>query len=127
MSEEALYVGIAQAQPGNHLGQIGQAVENFAHSHGYSVVREYGGHGIGRDLHEPLSVPHHGPADYGPRLKPGMVFTIEPMLNMGTAECELMPDGWTVKTADRQLSAQFEHTIAITSRGPRILSPWHEK
>jgi methionyl aminopeptidase len=125
-AQESLYVGIAQAQVGNRLGAIGQAIELFAHGRGYSVVREYGGHGLGRELHEPVSVPHHGPAEYGPRLKPGMVFTIEPMLNMGTADCELMPDGWTVKTKDRQLSAQFEHTIAITPHGPRILSPWHE-
>ncbi|MCA9982247.1 MAG: type I methionyl aminopeptidase [Anaerolineales bacterium] len=126
-AKECLYVGIAQARPGNRLGEIGQAIEDHAHSKGYSVVREYGGHGIGRDLHEPISVPHHGPANYGPRLKPGMVFTVEPMINMGTAECELMPDGWTVKTADRKLSAQFEHTIAITREGARILSPWHSK
>ncbi len=127
VAQECLYMGIAQAQPGNRLGQIGQTIEDYAHGRGYSVVREYGGHGIGRDLHEPISVPHHGPADYGPRLKPGMVFTVEPMVNMGTADCELMPDGWTVKTVDRQLSAQFEHTIAITRDGPRILSPWHSK
>lgn len=127
VAKECLYVGIAQARPGNRLGQIGQAIEDHAHSKGYSVVREYGGHGIGRDLHEPISVPHHGPADYGPRLKPGMVFTIEPMVNMGTADCELMSDGWTVKTVDRQLSAQYEHTIAITREGPRILSPWQNK
>lgn len=127
VAKASLYVGIAQAQPGNRLGAIGEAIETFAHGRGYSVMREYGGHGIGRDLHEPISVPHHGPANYGPRLKPGMVFTIEPMVNMGTAKWELMPDGWTVKTADQRLSAQFEHTIAITREGPRILSPWHLK
>lgn len=125
-AEECLYVGIAAAQPNRRLGEIGVAIENHAHAHGLSVVQEWGGHGIGRDLHEPVSVPHHGPANYGPRLKPGMIFTIEPMINMGAADCKLMPDGWTVETMDGKLSAQYEHTILITENGPEILSPWHK-
>ena len=122
VAEECLYVGIEAAQVNNRLGEIGAAIEAHAHRHGYSVVREYGGHGVGRALHEPLSVPHHGPARYGPRLKPGMVFTIEPMVNMGKADTKLMPDGWSVQTVDGSLSAQYEHSIAITENGPLILS-----
>lgn len=122
VAEEALYVGIAAAQPNRRLGELGAAIEKHAKKNGYSVVYEYGGHGLGRNLHEPISVPHHGPANYGPRLQPGMVFTIEPMINMGKRDCKLMPDGWTVETVDGSLSAQFEHTIAITRNGPLILS-----
>ncbi len=122
VAEECLYVGIDAARPGSRLGQIGQAIEDHAHAHGYSVVREWGGHGICRDLHEPISVPHHGPADYGPILKPGMTFTIEPMINRGQPETKMMADGWTVETVDGELSAQFEHSIAITEDGARILS-----
>ena len=122
VSEACLYIGIAAAQPGNRLGQIGQAIEDHAHQNGYSVVVEWGGHGIGRELHEPISVPHHGPATYGPILEPGMTFTIEPMINMGAPETKMMADGWTVETVDGRLSAQYEHSIAITENGPRILS-----
>ncbi len=127
VAEECLYVGIDMAKPNNRLGQIGQAIEDHATKHGYSIVREWGGHGIGQSLHEPMSVPHHGPAAYGPRLKPGMTFTIEPMVNMGKPDCKLMPDGWTVKTVDGKLSAQFEHSIAITKTGARILSKRQSK
>lgn len=122
VAEECLYMGIEAAQVNNRLGQVGATIQKHAEAHGYNVVREYGGHGIGRNLHEPLSVPHHGPAHYGPLLKPGMVFTIEPMINIGRADCKLMPDGWTVQTVDGSLSAQYEHTIAITDNGPLILS-----
>ncbi|MFK7804942.1 MAG: type I methionyl aminopeptidase [Anaerolineae bacterium] len=122
VSEECLYIGIAMAQVGNRLGQIGDAIEKHAKKHRYSVVHEWGGHGIGKNLHEPISVPHHGPAGYGPLLAPGMTFTIEPMINMGRAACKMMPDGWSVETQDGSLSAQYEHTIAITENGPRILS-----
>ncbi len=122
VAKECLYVGIAAAQPGNRLGMIGQAIEDHTRKHGYSVVVEWGGHGIGRELHEPISVPHHGPAEYGPILRPGMTFTIEPMINMGAASCHLLADGWTVETDDGSLSAQYEHTIAVTAKGPDILS-----
>lgn len=124
ITHECLYHGIAAAQVGNRLGDIGQAIQSHAEAHGYSVVREWGGHGIGRNLHEPPSVPHTGPAHTGLRLRPGMVFTIEPMINAGAADCHLLADGWTVVTNDDALSAQFEHTIAITRDGPIILSPW---
>src|SRR5690606_24903973 len=97
-------------------------IQEYAEGKGYSVVREWGGHGVGRSLHEEPSVPHVGPAGYGPRLRPGMVFTIEPMINEGGAEWRLLDDGWTVVTVDGSLSAQFEHTIAITEDGPLILS-----
>ena len=122
VAEECRDRGIAAAQAGNRLSDIGAAIEAHATAHGYSVVREWGGHSIGRELHEGLSVPHVGPAGHGPRLRPGMVFTVEPMINIGTHEWVLMPDGWTVQTLDGTLSAQFEHTIAITPQGPQILS-----
>lgn len=125
VAQACLYQGIAAAQPGNRLGDIGMAIQAHAEQHGYSVVREWGGHGIGRNLHEPPSVPHTGPANRGLRLRPGMVFTIEPMINAGQPDCHLLADGWTVVTDDSSLSAQFEHTIAITRDGPVILSPWH--
>jgi methionyl aminopeptidase len=122
VAEECLYKGIAAAKLGHHLSDIGAAVQAHAEGYGYSVVREWGGHGIGRDLHEAPSVSHTGPAGHGPRLKVGMVFTIEPMVNAGQAEWKMLKDGWTVVTVDGSLSAQFEHTIAITEHGPEILS-----
>lgn len=122
VTRECLYLGIEAAQPGARLGDIGAAIQAHAEGHGYSVVREWGGHGVGRSLHEPPSVSHLGPAGRGVRLRPGMVFTIEPMINVGGPETELLADGWTVVTADRTLSAQFEHTIAIMPDGPLILS-----
>ena len=121
---QCLYYGIAAAQVGNRLGDIGLAIQTHAETQGYSVVREWGGHGIGRNLHEPPSVPHTGPAEQGVRLRPGMVFTIETMINAGKADCHILDDGWTVVTNDGALSAQFEHTLAITRDGPIILSPW---
>ncbi|MDX1686595.1 MAG: type I methionyl aminopeptidase [Candidatus Promineifilaceae bacterium] len=122
VTKECLHLGIEAARPGARLTDIGAAIEAHAESHGYSVVREWGGHGVGRSLHEQPSVPHVGPGGRGPRLRPGMVFTIEPMINAGGAEWRLLEDGWTVVTADGALSAQFEHTIAITEDGPLILS-----
>ena len=121
-AEECLYKGIAAAQLGHPLSDIGAAVQAHAEGYGYSVVREWGGHGIGRDLHEAPSVSHTGPAGHGPRLKVGMVFTIEPMVNAGQAEWKMLKDGWTVVTVDGSLSAQFEHTIAMTEHGPEVLS-----
>jgi methionyl aminopeptidase len=122
VAKECLRRGIVAAQPGARLTDIGAAIQSYAEQHGYSVVREWGGHGVGRSLHEEPSVPHVGPAGHGPRLRPGMVFTIEPMINEGGAQWRLLDDGWTVVTADDSLSAQFEHTIAITENGPLILS-----
>jgi methionyl aminopeptidase len=122
VTQECLRRGIAAAQPGRHLSDIGATIQAHAESQGFSVVHEWGGHGIGRNLHEPPSVPHTGPGGQGPRLRPGMVFTIEPMINAGGPDWKLLKDGWTVVTADGALSAQFEHTIAITDQGPVILS-----
>jgi methionyl aminopeptidase len=121
-TSESLRRGIAACIPGNRLGAIGAAIQSYAESEGYSVVREYGGHGIGRELWEDPFVPHIGPADRGPILKAGMVLNIEPMLNMGKPYTRLMKDEWTVVTADGSLSAQFEHTVAITENGPEVLS-----
>lgn len=126
VAEESLYRGIAAAWPGRRLYEIGEAVQSHAEAAGYSVVTAWGGHGLGRDLHEAPSIPHTGDRENDLVLREGMVFTIEPMINAGTADCELTDDGWTVVTDDGALSAQFEHTIALTADGPRILSPWHE-
>lgn len=122
IGKESLRVGIAAAQDGGYLGDIGQAINDYADTQGVSVVREWGGHGIGRNLHEPPSVSHIRQSQRGPRLRPGMTFTIEPMINAGTHEWILLHDGWTVVTADGTLSVQYEHTIAITRNGPEILT-----
>ncbi len=122
VAQEALKRGIAAARPGRHLSDIGGVIQAYAESQGFSVVREWGGHGIGRKLHEPPSVPHIGPAGQGPIMRPGMVFTIEPMINAGRPDWALLDDGWTVVTQDGGLSAQFEHTVAITAKGAQILS-----
>jgi len=122
VAQECLHQGIAAARPGRHLSDIGAAIQECAESQGFSVVHEWGGHGIGRKLHQEPSVPHIGPGGHGPKLRSGMVFTIEPMINIGGAECKMLKDGWTVITADGTLSAQFEHTLAITENGPEILS-----
>lgn len=122
IGKEALRIGIEAAQPGNYLNDIGRAINDYADSQHVSVVREWGGHGLGRVLHEPLSVSHVRQPSPGPQLRPGMTFTIEPMLNAGTHEWILLPDGWTVITADGSLSVQFEHSLAITRKGPEILT-----
>ncbi|MGH2367872.1 MAG: type I methionyl aminopeptidase, partial [Chloroflexota bacterium] len=121
-TREALSRGIAAMQAGGRVTDIGQAVEDYARSQGYEVVREYGGHGIGRNMHEEPPVPNYGPKGHGPTLVPGMTLAIEPMLNAGTWRTAPQPDGWTVKTADGQLSAHFEHTVAVTEGGPMILT-----
>jgi len=122
VTQECLERGIAIAKPGRHLSDIGAAIQAHAESQGFSVVREWGGHGIGRNLHEEPSVPHVGPGGHGPVLRPGMVFTIEPMVNAGVPDWTLLKDGWTVVTADGKLSAQFEHTLVVTPGEPEILS-----
>jgi methionyl aminopeptidase len=121
-TKQCLGHGIATARAGRRLTDIGAAVQACAESQGFSVVREWGGHGIGRNLHEEPSVPHTGPAGQGPVLRPGMVFTIEPMINAGLPGWKLLKDGWTVVTMDGKLSAQFEHTVVVTPDGPEILS-----
>lgn len=122
VTEQSLYQGIAQARPGNHLGDISHAVQEHAESNGFSIVEQYVGHGIGRQMHEDPQVPNYGPAGCGPVLKEGMTLAIEPMVNAGTFEVEVLDDNWTVVTKDRKLSAHFEHTIAITANGPEILT-----
>jgi methionyl aminopeptidase len=123
VTREALERGIRAAGPKKRLGDIGAAVQEHVEGNGFSVVREWQGHGIGRQMHEPEpSVPHYGRAGTGLPLRPGMVFTIEPMVNMGRYPTRVLPDGWTVVTADGLRSAQFEHTIAITEEGVEVLS-----
>ena len=118
----SLYAGIAAAQPGNRIGDIGAAVESYALERGYGVVRQFVGHGIGRFLHEDPQVPNYGEPGKGILLRPGMCICIEPMLNMGTEATKILDDDWTVVTADGALSAHFEHTLAITKDGPKILT-----
>ncbi len=122
IGKEALRVGIEAAQPGAYLNDIGRAIQDYADTQHVTVVHEWGGHGIGRSLHENLSVSHVRQSTPGPRLVPGMTFTIEPMINEGTHEWILLNDGWTVITADGKLSVQFEHTLAITRQGTEILT-----
>jgi methionyl aminopeptidase len=119
---EAMWQGIKAVRPGARLGDIGHAIERHARKHGYSVVREYCGHGIGREMHEPPQVLHWGKPQTGLMLREGMVFTIEPMLNQGRHGVRTEGDGWTVVTLDGQLSAQFEHTVAVTRDGVRVLT-----
>lgn len=122
-TEQALYIGVAEARPGNRLGAIGYAIEQFAAPKGYGIVRGYGGHGIGRRMHEDPHVPNFGSASYGPVLRKGMTFAIEPMLNIGTEETRVLDDDWTVVTQDGSLSAHFEFTVAITDDEPLVLTP----
>jgi methionyl aminopeptidase len=119
---EALWKGIKAVRPGARLGDVGHAIESHARRSGYSVVREYCGHGIGREMHEPPQVLHWGKPNTGLVLREGMVFTIEPMINQGHHEVETEDDGWTVVTTDGKLSAQFEHTVAVTRTGVQVLT-----
>ncbi|MBM6614279.1 type I methionyl aminopeptidase [Desemzia sp. RIT804] len=119
---KALYKGIEQAQVGNRVGDIGHAIQSYVEPQGLSVVREFIGHGVGPTLHEAPSVPHYGEAGKGLRLKEGMVITIEPMINTGTWKSKMDNNGWTARTEDGGISCQFEHTLAITKDGPRILT-----
>ncbi|MEO8011453.1 MAG: M24 family metallopeptidase, partial [Dokdonella sp.] len=123
-TREAMLKGIAEVRPGATLGHIGQAIQRFAEAQGFSVVREYCGHGIGKIYHEDPQVLHYGQAGIGLTLQKGMTFTIEPMINAGKPHTRLLPDGWTVVTRDHSLSAQWEHTIAVTDDGYEILTPW---
>ena len=121
-TRESLLAGIEAAQPGNRIGDIGHAVETYVTERGYSVVRDFIGHGVGHELHEDPEVPNYGRAGHGPRLTPGMTIAIEPMVNEFGSQVEILKDGWTVITKDGGLSAHFEHTIAITASGPVILT-----
>lgn len=122
VTEKSLLQGIAQAQPGKRLGDISHAIQQEAEGDGFSVVRQYVGHGIGRQMHEDPQVPNFGDPDTGPTLRAGMTLAIEPMINVGTYEVEVLGDNWTVVTKDRKLSAHFEHTIVLMDNGPEILT-----
>ncbi|PKN37609.1 MAG: type I methionyl aminopeptidase [Deltaproteobacteria bacterium HGW-Deltaproteobacteria-2] len=122
VTEQSLYAGIEQAKAGNRLGDISAAVQDLVEAAGYSVVRDFVGHGIGKSLHEEPQIPNFGKKGRGIELKSGMILAIEPMVNEGNYKVEILPDGWTVVTKDGSLSAHFEHSIAITDNGPEILS-----
>jgi methionyl aminopeptidase len=119
---ECLMIGLEQARPGNHLGDISAAIQHHAEKQRYSVVRDFCGHGLGRLFHDSPEVVHAGRSGTGPELKPGMFFTVEPMINIGRADCKILEDGWTAVTRDRSLSAQFEHSIGITEAGCEIFT-----
>ncbi len=121
-TKESLYEGIRMAVAGGRLGDIGSTIQRYCEERGFSVVREFTGHGVGKNMHEDPSVPNFGTPGRGVRLLPGMTIAIEPMINMGGAGIRQLPDGWTIKTKDGSLSAHFEHTIAITAEGPVILT-----
>lgn len=127
VTREALARGIAVAMPGRHLSDISHAVQAAVEAEGFSVVRDYVGHGIGASLHEPPQIPNYGAPGIGPVLKVGMVLALEPMVNAGGPEVEVLADGWTAVTKDRRLSAHYEHTVAITDQGPEILTECPKK
>lgn len=122
VTEESLYRGIEKAIAGNHVGDISEAIQRHVESHGFSVVRAFVGHGIGRNLHEDPQIPNFGKRGVGPKLKSGMTIAIEPMVNAGSHEVAILSDGWTAVTKDGSLSAHFEHTVLITDREPEILT-----
>ncbi|MCM3413321.1 type I methionyl aminopeptidase [Metabacillus litoralis] len=122
VTEESLFRGLKEAKPDVRLSNISHAIQTYVEEHGFSVVREYVGHGVGQELHEDPQIPHYGPPNKGPRLKPGMVLAIEPMVNAGTRYVRTLEDDWTVVTVDGKYCAHFEHTIAITEDGFEILT-----
>lgn len=122
VTDNALQRGIEQAQAGNRLGDVGQAIQQCIESAGMAVIKDYGGHGVGRSMHEDPFVPNHGAPGTGRLLRPGMVLAIEPMATLGTDESRVDADGWTIRTVDGSLAAHFEHTIAITEEGPVVLT-----
>ena len=125
VARECLEAGIAEVGPGKRFGDVGAAIQELAEHHGYGVVRELGGHGVGHELHEEPHINYFGRRGRGMRFREGMTLTIEPMINDGTSEIRSLEDGWTIVTADGKLSAQYEHTIAVTASGCEILTPWH--
>ncbi|WP_293121404.1 type I methionyl aminopeptidase [Okeania sp. SIO1I7] len=122
VTEECMIRGIAEIKPGARVGDIGAAIQKYAEANGFSVVREMVGHGVGRQFHTEPQIPHYGQRGRGLKLRPGMVFTVEPMLNEGTHNIKTLADRWTVITKDKKLSAQFEHTVAVTEEGVEILT-----
>ncbi len=126
VTEKSLYLGLEQVKPGERLSNISHAVQTHAEENGFSIVREYVGHGIGQDLHEDPQIPHYGPPNRGPRLKPGMVICVEPMVNQGRRYVKTLSDDWTVVTVDGKWCAHFEHTIALTEAGYEILTTYYK-
>lgn len=122
VTEECLWRGIREVKPGARVGDIGAAIQAYAEAEGFSVVRDFVGHGVHRIFHAAPQIPHYGVRGKGKKLRPGMVFTIEPMINVGSYEAEILVDGWTALTVDRQLSAQFEHTVVVTKTGVEVLT-----
>lgn len=122
VTERALFAGIEQARPGNRVSDIGHAIQQVVEAAGFSVVREFVGHGIGREMHEDPQVPNYGPPGRGPRLRPGMTLAIEPMVNEGVSDVTILEDNWTAVTVDGRRSAHFEHTVAVTEDGPVVLT-----
>ena len=122
VTEEALYEGLKQAKPGNHVGDISAAIENYVRKNGYTSPEDYTGHGVGTSIHEDPMVPNYGKYGHGPLLKPGMVIAVEPMVHAGKKEVKVLKDGWGVVTADHSLAAHYEHTIVITEDGYEILT-----
>ncbi len=126
-TREALFAGADQARPGNHLGDVSAAIQRHVEGSGFSIIRSLVGHGIGRDMHEDPQIPNYGEPGRGPKLEPGMVLAIEPMVNAGGPNVRVGDDNWSVYSADGSLAAHFEFTVAVTDNGPRILTPWHEE
>lgn len=126
VTEQALWQGIDKAKAGNRLSDISHAIQTHVEKNGFSIVRAFVGHGVGRSMHEPPQVPHFGPPHQGPLLRPGMVLAIEPQVNMGTPEISILDDRWTAVTKDGRWSAHFEHTVAITPYGPDVLTRWDQ-
>ena len=122
VTEECLQLAIDKCRAGNHVGDIGYAVQSHAEAHGYSIVRDYVGHGIGRQMHEDPQIPNYGKPGKGPKIKKGYVFAVEPMINLGSPHTKTLKDGWTVVTVDGRPSAHVEHTIAVTEQGPEVLT-----
>jgi methionyl aminopeptidase len=126
-TREALFEGVEQARPGNHLGDISAAIQGRVERDGLAVIRTLVGHGIGREMHEDPQIPNYGEPGRGPELEPGMAFAIEPMVNAGGADVRIGDDNWAVYSRDGSLAAHFEFTVAVTEDGPRVLTPWHEE
>src|ERR671917_73179 len=126
VTKDALFEAVEACRPGNRLGDVSHAVQNHVEAHGFSVIRSLVGHGIGRDMHEDPQIPNFGKPDSGPELEEGMVLAVEPMVNVGTHHVRMGGDNWAVYSQDGSLAAHFEHTVAVTADGPRILTPWHE-
>ena len=122
VTEQSLYLGIEQARPGNRIGDISHAIQQYVEAHGFSIVREFVGHGVGASMHEEPQIPNYGRPHTGPRLHPGMTLAIEPMVNMGRPGIAFADDGWTAYTKDRKPSAHFEHTVLVTEQGAEILT-----